>query len=92
MAIIGRELRAVFDVVSNTRKADLRKRELFVMVALAQGGWLVKRGESRMLLGDGFVKMAEFQFLHCTTSQLIRSAKVRYSGSLLSLFTKCEGV
>ena len=38
MAIIGRELRAVFDVVSNKRKADLRKRELFVMVALAQGG------------------------------------------------------
>src|SRR5579864_9166227 len=39
---------------------------------------------------DGFVKMAGFQFPHRTTSQLIRLAKVRYSGSFLSLFTKFE--
>jgi len=39
---------------------------------------------------NGFVKMAGLQFMHCTTSQLIRSVKVRYSGSLLSLFKKIE--
>ena len=33
---------------------------------------------------DGFVKMAEFQLLHRTISQLIRLVKVRYSGSFLS--------
>ena len=53
-------------------KADLRKRELFVMVTLAQGGWLGQEGENRMFLRDGFVKMAGFQFFYRTNSLLIR--------------------
>jgi hypothetical protein len=39
---------------------------------------------------DGFVKMAEFQLLHCAISLLIRFVKVRYSGSFLSVFIKFE--
>jgi len=39
---------------------------------------------------DGFVKMVGFQFIYRTISQLIRSAKVRYSGSFLPVFTKFE--
>jgi len=64
--------------------------------AKPQRGDPEKSQDRKLLFGndtegrDGFVKMAGFQFVHRTTSQLIRSAKMRYSRSFLSLFTKFE--
>jgi hypothetical protein len=42
-------------------------------------GWLVKRDRDAMFRRAMFVKMAEFSLHHRTSSQLIRSNKMRYS-------------
>jgi hypothetical protein len=54
---------------------------IFAPASVAAQGDYVKKGQQRIDSGCGFVKMAGFQAEHWLISLLIRSGKVRYSGS-----------